>query len=263
MDEQNHDSTTNNSRRNFIRHAGIGAVSLTGLTAFTLPGNEPARLKAGVDEFFSTGNVTLFQGDSITDAGRDKKNESPNLARSFGAGYAFIIASRMLNKMPDKELSFYNRGISGDKVFQLAERWDKDCISLKPDVLSILIGVNDYWHLRQGRYDGTPEIYEADYRKLLTRTMTELPGIRLVICEPFALAGTSDVDESWLEPFSKYQESAARLCKEFSAIWVPFQTAFDKASETVPASYWLPDGVHPSMQGCQLMARTWLDAVRK
>jgi len=212
-------------------------------------------------DFFSQGDVLLFQGDSITDAGRNKERELPNNPWSFGVGYANHIGSWLLAEMPGKELIIHNRGISGNKVYQLADRWKKDCIDLRPDILSILIGVNDYWHFRNGQYDGTPEIYENDYRELLTRTMEALPDLKLVICQPFILTGTTAVDESWLEPFSAYQNIALKLADEFSAVWVPFQEAFDRALELAPPAYWAGDGVHPSMAGAQLMANTWLEAL--
>ena len=79
-----------------------------------------------------------------------------------------------------------------------------------------------------------------------------------MICQPFILTNTSAVDESWLKPFSAYQEIAARIAVEFDAVWVPFQEAFDKAIDIAPATYWAGDGVHPSMAGAQLMAETWL-----
>ena len=214
-----------------------------------------------VGQFFSEGDVILFQGDSITDAGRNKEHELPNAAHSFGTGYALLTASWLLEELARKKLTIYNRGISGNKVFQLADRWEKDCLSLEPDVLSVLIGVNDYWHMRNGRYDGTPEVYENDFRALLQSTKNALPGIRLVICQPFILQGTSAVDESWIKPFNAYQEIAAGLAKEFGAVWVPFQEAFNQAVQCAPATYWAGDGVHPSMAGAQLMAETWLNAV--
>ena len=132
---------------------------------------------------------------------------------------------------------------------------------LKPNVLSILIGVNDYWHMRNGNYDGTPEIYENDYRGLLNRTREQLPDIKLIICQPFILTETRAVDESWVEPFRPYQEIAQTICQEFGATWVPFQEAFSGAKQIAHASYWTNDGVHPSMAGAQLMAKTWLEAL--
>lgn len=250
----------NYSRRSFFRNAGLGAAALGGLPLLVqscVPEGDSNR----IHDFFSEGDVVLFQGDSITDAGRNKQQELPNHAWSFGVGYANHIASFLLEEMPGKDLTLYNRGISGNKVYQLAERWEKDCLELKPDVLSILIGVNDYWHLRNDKYDGTPEIYENDFRKLLDRTMEALPDLKLVICQPFILTGTSAVDESWVEPFSAYQAAAKKISDEFSAIWVPFQEAFDRAVELAPPAYWAADGVHPSMAGAQLMANTWMEAL--
>jgi lysophospholipase L1-like esterase len=252
---------TNPARRTFIKQAGMGAAAALGLPAM-LTSCTGAQVKSeNIDKFFSEGDVILFQGDSITDAGRDKQQQLPNHGRSFGTGYAYILAASILQDLAAKGLTFYNRGISGNKVYQLAERWQEDCLDLKPDILSILIGVNDYWHMRNGRYDGTVEVYENDLRQLLTRTRSKLPGIKLIVCQPFVGTGTSAVDESWLEPFKPYQESAAKISGEFDAIWVPFQEAFAKATEIAPPTYWTHDGVHPSMPGCQLMAETWLNAL--
>jgi lysophospholipase L1-like esterase len=248
------------SRRNFFRNAGMGAAAVAGmpLLAGSCSGNNE---RQSISNYFSHGDVVLFQGDSITDAGRDKENEWPNHAGSFGTGYAQLAASWLLGEMAEKELTIYNRGISGNKVYQLAERWDKDCLMLKPNVLSILIGVNDYWHFRNGKYDGTPEVYEKDYRDLLNRTKEQLPDVRLVICQPFILTDTSAVDETWVEPFKPYQEIARNMADAFDAVWVPFQEAFDRAREIAHPTYWTHDGVHPSMAGAQLMAETWLEAL--
>lgn len=248
------------SRRKFFRNAGIGTAGFAGipLLASSCSGLNPA---TKVGNYFSKGDVLLFQGDSITDAGRDKKNELPNNGRSFGDGYALLAASWLLEELASKELTIYNRGISGNKVHQLDERWDKDCLLLKPNVLSILIGVNDYWHMRNGKYDGTPEIYERDYRALLNRTREQEPDIKLIICQPFILTETKAVDESWIEPFRPYQEISQSLCQEFGATWVPFQEAFTEAIQIAHPTYWTFDGVHPSMAGAQLMAKTWLKAL--
>jgi len=248
------------SRRNFFRSAGIGTAAVAGLPllASSCTGINPVdRIRT----YFAKGAVVLFQGDSITDAGRDKKEEYPNSSRSFGSGYALLAASWLLEQLAEKELTLYNRGISGNKVYQLDERWDKDCLSLKPDVLSILIGVNYYWHMRNGKYDGTPEVYEADYRALLDRTRGAYPDIKLIICQPFILTETKAVDKSWVEPFRPYQDISRKICMDYGATWVPFQEAFTSASEIAQATYWTHDGVHPSMAGAQLMAKTWLEAL--
>lgn len=248
------------SRRDFFKHAGIGAAAVAGLQILQGCASDRIPFK-NIGNYFTDHDILLFQGDSITDAGRDKRLELPNQARSFGNGYAMIAAAWLLEQMASRDLTIFNRGISGNKVYQLAERWEKDCLDLQPTVLSILIGVNDYWHMRNGRYDGTPEIYADDLRALLNRTREALPDIRLIICQPFILPGTSAVDESWLGPFRVYQENAEKISREFGTVWVPFQDAFDTALEKAPASYWTADGVHPSMAGAQLMAETWLRAV--
>jgi len=243
------------SRRNFLKNTALSTAAIT-----TIPAIVSSCITSDTQEKIAlgSGDVILFQGDSITDANRNRDRELPNDALSFGSGYAYIAASELLRDHPDKNLTIFNRGISGNKVYQLADRWEKDCLQLKPKVLSILIGVNDYWHLRQGKYEGTLEIYTNDFRALLERTKNELPGIELVICQPFVLSNTSAVDDSWLEPFSEYQIAAETLAKEFNAIWVPFQEVFNEAVNHAPEVYWLPDGVHPSMAGAQLMAETWL-----
>jgi len=248
------------SRRGFFKSAGIGTAAIAGMPLLASSCSNEST-EGRINDFFSKGDVVVFQGDSITDAGRNKKRELPNNAGSFGGGYSHLTASWLLEALAAKELTIYNRGISGNKVYQLDERWDKDCINLKPNVLSILIGVNDYWHFRDGKYDGTPEIYENDYRSLLERTREEFPDLKLVICQPFILTDTKAVDESWVEPFSAYQEIAGKISEEFEATWVPFQEAFDKAIEVAHPTYWANDGVHPSMAGAQLMTNAWLEAI--
>ena len=214
------------SRRNFFRNAGIGGAAIAGLPFLASSCSGPGRASK-IGDHFSHGDVVLFQGDSITDAGRDKVNEHPNSSRSLGGGYAFLLASWLLEELAEKELTIYNRGISGNKVYQLDERWEKDCLLLKPNVLSILIGVNDYWHMRNGNYDGTPEVYENDYRDLLNRTREALPDIRLIICQPFILTETNAVDETWVEPFQPVSGNLQEdVSDEFDATWVPFQEAF-------------------------------------
>ncbi len=252
----------NLSRRNFLLKSGVGAVTLASIPAIVsscLPsGGENPKARYGL---IREGDTLLFQGDSITDAGREKQNELPNHAASFGRGYAFLAASALLGQLPEKQLTIYNRGISGNKVYQLAERWPKDAFDLKPDILSILIGVNDYWHTRNRNYDGTVEGYENDYRDLLTRTKQELPNVTLVVCEPFYVLEASAVDQSWVEPMKQYQAAAKRISDEFNTQWVPFQKVFDEAVKHAPATYWTADGVHPAMPGAELMAQTWLQAL--
>lgn len=207
------------------------------------------------------GSVILFQGDSITDAGRDKKRQKANDPRSLGVGYPAHAAGGILRDHASLGLQVHNRGISGNKVPDLDKRWDKDCLDLKPDVLSILIGVNDIWHKLNGRYDGTPEVYRDGFAALLERTKKALSDTKLVICEPFVLR-CGAVNDSWFPEFETRREFAREVANGAGALWVPFQEMFDEAvaSGTKP-EYWAGDGVHPSVAGHALMAKTWREVV--
>lgn len=202
----------------------------------------------------------LFQGDSITDCDRERELPSANDSHALGRGYAFMIAAELLAERPRDGLKIYNRGVSGDKVLQLAERWQRDCLSLKPDLLSILVGVNDLGHKLGGSYDGTVEVYERDYHHLLDWTRRELPKVKLMICEPFVLR-CGWVDERWFPEFDRYRAAAKHQAEVFGATFVPFQAVFDEASKKAPPEYWAPDGVHPTIAGHHLMGRAWLKAV--
>jgi lysophospholipase L1-like esterase len=203
----------------------------------------------------------LFQGDSITDAGRDPSCALANDAAAMGNGYAYMAMARLLADHPRHALRVYNRGISGDCVPDLERRWAKDTISIKPDVLSILIGVNDIWHKLDGRYDGSVQDYREGYRALLDSTRRSLPGVHIVIGEPFALR-CGAVTERWFPEFDQRRRVAAELAHEFGAPLVEFQSAFDRAvADGTPPEYWAADGVHPTPPGHQLMADTWLAVV--
>jgi lysophospholipase L1-like esterase len=208
------------------------------------------------------GATILFQGDSITDAKRDRKAEDEaNRPAMFGDGYPFFIAGQLLADHPDLHLQIYNRGISGNKVPDLAARWQKDCLDLKPALLSILIGVNDLWHKLNGKYDGTPEVYREGYTALLKQTKESLPEVTLVICEPF-VTRCGAVNDTWFPEFETRRAIAAEVAKAAGAIWVPFYEKFNEAiaAGSEPA-YWAADGVHPTQAGHALMAKAWREAV--
>jgi len=205
--------------------------------------------------------VFLFQGDSITDAGRHRGSDGANDGAALGGGYPRLVASRLLADRPRDGLRVYNRGISGNKVPDLAARWEADALALEPDVLSILIGVNDIWHKLNGDSAGTVADYREGYHDLLDETRRRLPDVKLVICEPFVLR-CGAVDERWFPEFDERRAACAEQAKLFDAVWVPFQQVFDAATTGgVPAAYWAGDGVHPTLAGHQLMADAWLRAV--
>ena len=237
-------------RRNFIYQLSLTGFSASTLSAFTGINNKKTKeLK------IPQNTIILFQGDSITDAGRDRKKQSANQSPGLGGGYVHQTASHLLGTYPKLNLTIHNRGISGNKVYQLAERWDKDCLELRPDVLSILIGVNDFWHTLTHNYKGTVEVYEGDFRKLLDKTLKTLPEIKLILAEPFVLKGGSAIQEGeWFPKFEAYQKACSKIAKEYKTAFIPLQKIFDRALTENKVSYWCPDGVHPSLAGNYLMA---------
>jgi len=248
----------NSNRRNFIKNTSMAAIA-----TLSLPQIVSAAFAATNAKKISLvkNDVVLFQGDSITDWGRDHAKSSPNDTGSLGSGYVILTAGQLLLKYPTLDLKIYNKGISGNKVYQLADRWDADCIGLKPNVLSIHIGVNDYWHTLTNGYTGTIETYITDYHKLLDRTKQALPDVKLVICEPFALKGVRAVDDKWYPTFDLFRKAARDIADEYNAAFVPFQGVFDKALELAPAPYRNLDGRHPPLAGEALIARAMMEGV--
>lgn len=198
--------------------------------------------------------VVLFQGDSITDCGRNRNDPS-----SLGFGYAMMAASWFSALYPERRVTFINRGISGNRTKDLVARWDEDCLALKPDWVSILIGINDVWR-RYDRNDPTPlEAFASNYRRLLTDIKEKL-GAGIIICEPFVLPVPDD-RKAWRVDLDPKIQAVRELAREFGAYYVPFDGLFAQAASRVDPAYWAPDGVHPSLAGHALMAQAWLKAV--
>lgn len=207
------------------------------------------------------GPVVLFQGDSITDAGRNRNQAAPNHPGALGTGYPLLVASAALKGHPDRGLRFYNRGISGHKVPDLQARWETDTVALKPDLLSILIGVNDYWHTLSGRYAGTVQDYETGYAALLQATQQALPSTRILVLEPFVLR-TGAVTDAWFPAFDQRRAAAQRVAKQAGVVWVPLQARFDELAKRTGPEYWAADGVHPTPAGHAVIAEEWREAAK-
>ena len=249
----------NSNRRNFIKNTSIATIASLALPEIVSAAMSSENIKR---VHIEKNDVVLFQGDSITDWGRDHNKSNANDTGALGSGYVLLTSGNLLLKYPDLGLQIHNKGISGNKVFQLAERWDADCLALKPNVLSIHIGVNDYWHTLTNGYTGTIDTYKADYHKLLDRTKQALPDVKLVICEPFGVKGVKFVDDKWYPTFDLFRKAARDIAEEYNAAFVPLQSVFDKALELAPGTYWTLDGVHPAIPGEALMARAWMEAVK-
>lgn len=202
----------------------------------------------------------LFQGDSITDCRRDREAEV-NLPWHLGYGYSNLVSSRLLLDDPEAMYRCINRGISGNRVVDLYARWKIDALNLRPDIISILIGVNDVWH-EVGNHNGVEaDRFEQVYRMMLEWTKKVLPNVKLLLMEPFALL-SDVVDEDFLSEVKVRAAITEKLAKEFDAVFLPLQDKLDAAAKIAPNSYWLFDGVHPSPAGNQLIADEWLKAAQ-
>jgi lysophospholipase L1-like esterase len=200
------------------------------------------------------GALVLFQGDSITDCGRDR--QAPE---SLGCGYAMVAAGWFGAMHPERGVRFLNRGIGGNKVGDLRRRWAEDCLALEPTWLSIMIGINDMWP-RQGAAEGTSaQEFEADYRHILGQVRGG-PGSRLILCEPFHVAPSSE-PVPWRGGLDAKIDVVRRLAREFGAELVPLDGPFARACTLREPAFWAPDGVHPTAAGHALIAREWLRAV--
>jgi len=197
----------------------------------------------------------LFQGDSITDAGW--QTEGPD---GLGAGYALMVAAWFQAAYPEKNVTFLNRGLSGNRAQDLEARWQKDCLDLKPTWVSIMIGINDTWRRYDSNDPTSAESYEASCRNILTAVKTKLQA-GLILLEPFVLPVPED-RKHWRVDLDPRIHIVRRLAVEFSAILVPLDGIFAAAATKQPPAFWAADGVHPSRAGNALIAQSWLRAVK-
>jgi len=206
---------------------------------------------------FQKGNIILFQGDSITDGGRNRKDDPFN---ALGSSYALLVSAKYGAQYAEHKLVFFNRGISGNKIPDLLNRWQADTIDLKPSVVSILIGVNDIWHPLNDGKEVSAEAFEKGYDELLARTVKELPDVKLILLEPYITPGraTTPKWDDWQGHLVKFQATVAKLGAKYHAPVVKLQQAFDEACKRAPAAYWVYDGVHPTYAGNQLIADEWV-----
>lgn len=251
-------SENQNTRRRFFQK-----MFASGVLAFSFPemmagaGTLQPESKVNIKK----GAVILFQGDSITDGNRGR-NTDPN--HIMGHGYAFSIASRMGADFPGLGLKFYNRGISGNTLIDLAERWQKDTLELKPDILSILVGVNDIAQAIKSGDSSQSVQYENTYRLILEQTKKQFPDVLFLLCEPFILpvGRVKENWEIWNTEVKKRQAAVKRLAAEFDAILVEFQAVLNKACEIASPEYWIWDGIHPTVAGHELLTREWMNSIR-
>ncbi|MPM84395.1 Acetylxylan esterase [bioreactor metagenome] len=195
----------------------------------------------------------LFQGDSITDAGRTGSRD-PNSSK--GMGYPLLVESDLRFDHPN-DYEFINRGISGNKITDIIARIKRDIINLNPDYMSILIGVNDAWHEINSNDGVSANRFELFYDLAVEQILEALPNLKIIVLEPFVLKGSA-TEARW-EQFEtevgKRACSAKKIAKKYNLSFVSLQDKFNEAEKKAPASYWLQDGVHPTSAGHELIAR--------
>ncbi len=202
----------------------------------------------------------LFQGDSITDAGRSREHDD-----WFGRGYASLVRAKLGCDKPG-QYHMLNRGISGNRVVDLYARIKSDIINLAPDYMSIMIGVNDVWHELDFHNGVAAEKYERIYDMLLTEVKEALPHVRMMIMEPYVLcgSGTAVYYDVFKREVKLRAAAAKRLANKHNCLFLPLQDKLTAlADEQESAPYWLCDGVHPTAFGHELIAREWLAAFEK
>jgi len=197
-------------------------------------------------------STVLFQGDSITDSGR-KRNQN----ESLGDGYVMMTAAWLSALHPEYHAKFYNRGIAGNQIRDLRKRWKKDCLDLRPNLVSILVGVNDlglpFWK------SSTPtECFQADYKSILE--LTQQLQCKIILLEPFLVHSLEDFLEV-TEELNKKIEVIKELSREFQTKLVPLNDIFIKACTKRVPSFWAIDGVHPTLAGHALIAQSWIQSV--
>ncbi len=250
-------NTKQYNRKKFLHNcaAGLGLLAATGIAGEALAG-EPKKRKLRLQP----GDRILFTGDSITDGARERELfRSANVARALGSGYATLTAARLMSRYPLLDLKMFNTGINGDTIDKLLARWEAECLQLKPTVLSILVGVNDFNIAHTATGKGDAEKYESQYRELLQKTVVKLPGVKLVIGEPYAVKGAREKIDAWYPSFNEYRSVARRIADEFNAVFIPYQSIYEKKASTLPVNYLSTDGIHPSLAGVQLMSDAWCD----
>ncbi len=201
-------------------------------------------------------HTIVFIGDSITDAGRLERPYRP-----FGYGYVRFITNWLHAKHPENQFNIINTGISGNSIRDLNRRWERDCLAHKPDILSIMIGINDVCRQYNDSLSDPALLdeYELTYKQLLS-TVKENLNCQLVLIEPFLFC--EDLDNPAYMTLMDYIQSVHAMAKNFEAVIVPLQKQIDRTLKKVPAKKWSDDMVHPYLWAHAWIAQRWLEATK-
>lgn len=198
----------------------------------------------------------VFQGDSITDAGRDYRNY-----HNMGNGYPKYAAQHIAEENPDIEFDFYNFGISGNRTCQLFDRLYKDGLEFGPDIISFLIGINDIWHRYGNNKIATTDAQiETNYRAILERVKRET-NAKIVMLSPYLL--DCDDKEAMREDLKTVLPIVRKLADEFADVYVPLDEKFAEAIKTQPEpKFYSGDGVHPNQNGAAFIGKLYAEAIK-
>ena len=205
-----------------------------------------------------TSNQTIvFTGDSITDCGRRERAHRP-----LGTGYVHFAANILLARHPQLQISVINTGISGNTTRDLMQRWQRDCIGHQPDILSVLIGINDLWRQFAMPRDLPMAVYIDEYRSNYRRLLLEVSkkcNCQIILIEPFMFC--NDADNEMFKALKGYIDVVHILADEFDAALVPLQSGINETIGKAPPSKWSDDMVHPFMWAHAWIAEQWLEEV--
>jgi lysophospholipase L1-like esterase len=204
-------------------------------------------------------DTILFIGDSITDVERNRED-----SKDLGKGYPLLTAAYLLERYPELNLSFLNRGISGDEITDLSTRWKEDCLVLKPDIISILIGINDVWHnmdMKELSVQESVDKFEFYYRILL-ETAKEQTKAQIVLVEPFVLKNPEEL-EAWKIELEPRKQIIHKLADEYDADYIELDDKLNKFGNKWGNDYVTVDGVHPTPAGHAIISKSWLEQINQ
>ncbi|WP_426445565.1 SGNH/GDSL hydrolase family protein [Paenibacillus sp. S-38] len=212
------------------------------------------------------GTVILFQGDSITDGQRSKDPaQAWDLNHVTGHSYVYLIHADLGSRYPEKHLQFINKGISGSRIVDIYARLESDVINEQPDMVSFLLGINDCHFQLHNQSGASPAKFEKLYRMMIEEIGEKLPRTHIILCEPFLLpvGRVAEALSEWMELLLPFQAAVRRIAEEYRLTFVPLQQRFDELCQVREASYWIWDGIHPTVNGHAIIAQEWLKAVGK
>jgi len=203
------------------------------------------------------GETMLFIGDSITDCGRREAQHQP-----LGYGYVHMVSDMLTIREPQKKITVVNRGIAGNTVSDLRDRWHDDVLELNPDWLSVKIGINDLNQSLNNHADLPPEKFEAIYDELLAQTVEEMPKCRLLLIDPFFMSREQTEDPYYarvLHVIPGYIAAAHRLSRKYKTRLIKAHDLFQEQLKHHDMEIFSDEPVHPNSAGHLLIA----DAVYK